>query len=149
MTNTYVTALVESLEKKNKVLDEIIEKNKEQRDLLSEEPFSFEKFDKNTEEKGVLIYRLNQLDEGFESLYEKVKAELDMYKDSYADKIRRMQELIREITDKSTSIQAEEARNKAALEQVFKSERDRLKSGRSGVKALKSYSQAMNFRNNN
>lgn len=149
MTNTYVTALVESLEKKNRVLDEIILKNKEQKELLSEDPFSFEKFDKNTEEKGVLIYRLNQLDEGFESLYEKVKAELDMYKDSYADKIRRMQELIREITDKSTSIQAEEARNKAALEQVFKSERDRLKSGRSGVKALKSYSQAMNFRNNN
>lgn len=149
MTNTYVTALVESLEKKNKVLDEILEKNKEQKELLSEDPFSFEKFDKNTEEKGVLIYRLNQLDEGFESLYEKVKAELDMYKDSYADKIRRMQELIREITDKSTSIQAEEARNKAALEQVFKSERDKLKSGRSGVKALKSYSQAMNFRNNN
>ncbi len=149
MTNTYVTALVESLEKKNRVLDEILEKNKEQKELLSEDPFSFEKFDKNTEEKGVLIYRLNQLDEGFESLYTKVKAELDMYKDAYADKIRRMQELIREITDKSTTIQAEEARNKAALEQVFKSERDKLKSGRSGVKALKSYSQAMNFRNNN
>ncbi len=149
MTNTYVTALVESLEKKNRVLDEILEKNKEQKELLSEDPFSFEKFDKNTEEKGVLIYRLNQLDEGFESLYAKVKAELDMYKDAYADKIRRMQELIREITDKSTTIQAEEARNKAALEQVFKSERDKLKSGRSGVKALKSYSQAMNFRNNN
>jgi len=149
MTNTYVTALVESLEKKNKVLDEIIEKNKEQKALLSEENFSFEKFDKNTEEKGVLIYRLNQLDEGFESLYEKVKAELDTYRDSYADKIRRMQELIRDITDKSASIQAEEARNKSALEQIFKNEREKLKSGRSGVKALKSYSQAMNFRNNN
>ena len=78
-------------------------------------------------------------------MYARVKEELDANRPRYADEIHRMQDLIRQITDKSAGIQAEEARNKAALEAVFKSERDRIKSGRSGVKALQSYSQAMNY----
>ncbi len=146
MSNPYITALIESLEKKIIVLDEIISKNKEQSDLLRADPFSFEAFDRNTEEKGVLIFRLEKLDDGFETLYARVKEELDANRSQYAEEIRRMQELIRQITDKSASIQAEEARNKAALETVFKSERDRIKTGRSGVKALQSYNQAMNYK---
>jgi len=144
--NAYITALRESLEKKISVLDEIITKNKEQAELLRSDPFSFEDFDKNTEEKGVLIFRLEKLDDGFESLYARVKEELDANREQYASEIKHMQDLIREITDKSASIQAEEARNKAALEAVFKSERDRIKTGRSGVKALQSYNQAMNYK---
>ena len=73
MNNTYITAMIESLEKKVAVLDEITKKNAEQAALLKEEEFSFDKFDKNAEEKGVLIYRLEKLDDGFESLYENVK----------------------------------------------------------------------------
>ncbi len=147
MNSTYLTAMIESLEKKVSVLDEIIKKNAEQAALLKEEEFSFDKFDKNAEEKGVLIFRLEKLDDGFESLYAKVKEELDANRAAYSDEIRRMQELIQSITDKSTSIQADEARNKAALEGIFKNEREKLRAGRSGVKALKSYNQAMNFRN--
>ena len=145
MNNTYITAMIESLEKKVAVLDEIIKKNAEQATLLKEEEFSFDKFDKNAEEKGVLIYRLEKLDDGFESLYAKVKEELDANRAAHADEIRRMQDLIQNITDKSTSIQADEARNKAALEGIFRNEREKLRTGRSGVKALKSYNQAMNF----
>ena len=145
MNNIYITAMIESPEKKVAVLDEIIGKNAEQDTLLKEEEFSFDKFDKNSEEKGVLIYRLEKLDDGFESLYSKVKEELDANRATYAGEIRRMQDLIQQITDKSASIQAEEARNKAALENIFRNERERLRAGRSGVKALKSYSQAMSF----
>ena len=145
MNSTYLTAMIESLEKKVAVLDEIINKNTEQAALLKEEEVSFEKFDRNSEEKGVLIYRLEKLDDGFESLYSKVKEELDANRAAYATEIRRMQELIKEITDKSASIQADEARNKAALESIFKNEREKLRAGRSGVKALKSYNQAMSF----
>ncbi len=147
MNGTYLTALSESLEKKIAVLDEIIEKNKEQEALLKEETFSFEAFDKNAEEKGVLIFRLEKLDDGFESLYEKVREELNANRAAYAKEIAHMQDLIRMITEKSATIQAGEARNKASLEKVFKTEREKLRNGRSGVKALKSYNQAMNFKN--
>jgi len=148
MNNTYLTAMIESLEKKVSVLDEIINKNAEQAALLKEEDFSFDKFDKNSEEKGVLIFRLEKLDDGFESLYEKVKEELAAHKAEHAAEIKRMQELIQNITDKSATIQADEARNKAALENIFRNEREKLRAGRSGVKALKSYGQAMSFNKN-
>ena len=54
-----------------------------------------------------------------------------------------MQSLITEITSLSTKIQAEEARNKKALETAFKNEKDRLKGQRSGMKAVRSYAQQM------
>ena len=148
MNDTYLTTMIESLEKKDAVLSEIIKKDAEQAALLKEESFSFEKYDKTVEEKDVLIFRLEKLDDGFESLYAKVKEELDANRALYARQIGRMQELIQSITEKSASIQADEARNKAALENIFRSEREKLRVGRSGVKALKSYNQAMNFRDN-
>ncbi len=145
MEKTYVVALVESLEKKVKVLDDIIEKNKEQEAVLKEEPFSFDRFDKTVEDKGVLIFKLNKLDEGFESLYEKVKAELDNNKPKYAREITAMQSLIREITDKSTLIQADEQRNKQALERIFKDEKKKIKAQRSTANAVNSYTRAMKY----
>jgi len=149
MNDTYITALIESLEKKVEVLNRIVEKNKEQAEILKEVPFSFDKFDKNTEEKGVLIYRLTRLDEGFESVFEKVRDELNENRAAYAIQIKKMQDLITKITDLSTSIQAEEARNKASLEKIFKGEREKIKMQRSGINAVKSYSQAMNYKQNN
>lgn len=147
MSNTYVTALVESLEKKIEVLKEIEVKNAEQAALLKEESFSFDKFDANAEAKGILIHRLTKLDEGFESLFKRVKEELDNNRPQYAAEIRKMQELIREIMAKSTSIEASEARNKAALEKIFSDEKAKIKATRSTAKALKSYTQAMNYKN--
>ncbi len=143
MSNTYITALIESLEKKIKVLNDIHLKDEEQLSIAKTEPFSYDEFDKNSEEKGILIYKLEKLDEGFELVYNNVKEELSKNKDAYKAEIKRMQELISEITALSTKIQAEEARNKKAMEAAFKAEKNRLKAGRSGIKAIRSYSQAM------
>ncbi len=145
MTNTYIVALTESLEKKIAVLKEIRVKNKEQEELLKEEPFSFDKFDKNAEEKGILIFRLNKLDEGFESLYNRVKDELNEHRAEYTKEIAYLKELISEITSESASIEAEEARNKARLENIFKLEKSKIKSQRSNLKAVKSYAKAMAY----
>lgn len=142
-SNTYLVALKESLEKKIEVLKQIHSKNEEQLRIAKTSPFSYEEFDKNSDEKGVLIYKLTKLDEGFELVYENVKQELNANKELYKEDIRVMQSLITEITDWGTKIQAEEARNKAAMENAFRNEKERLKSSRSGVKAVKSYSQTM------
>ena len=45
--------------------------------------------------KAALIEKLEQLDTGFESLYDKVKEELESNKEIHKDQIRQMQELIR------------------------------------------------------
>lgn len=143
MTNSYISALRDSLKKKIDVLNRIHNKDEEQLEIANKQPFDYDAFDKNSEEKGVLIYQLNKLDEGFELVYEKVKEELNANKASYKDEIKEMQALITEITELSTKIQAEEARNKAAMEATFKKEKARFKTERSKVKAVKSYSQTM------
>lgn len=143
MDNTYIAALIDSLNKKIEILNSIHVKDEEQLELTKVNPFPFEAFDKNSDEKGVLIYKLNKLDEGFELVYAKVKDELNSNKAQYASEIKTMQKLISTITDLSTKIQAEEARNKAAMELSFKHEKEKLKSQRSSVNAIKSYTQTM------
>lgn len=143
MSNTYINALIESLEKKIEILDQIHLRDEEQLAIAKTTPFSYEDFDKNTEDKDVLIYKLNKLDEGFELVYEKVREELSANKAKYTSEIKIMQSLITKITEKSASIQAEEQRNKLAMEQAFRNEKTRLKTQRSGVKAVKSYTQTM------
>lgn len=143
MANAYITALSESLDKKYEILKKIHELDEEQYTIAKTSPFSFEEFDKNAEEKGLLIFQLNRLDEGFESVYEKVKEELKANKSSYTAEIKYMQDMISKITDLSTKIQAEESRNKTAIEQSFRYEKEKIKGQRSGMKAVKSYTQTM------
>ena len=145
MANVYITALIESLEKKRDVLKEICLKNAEQYKLATKVPFPESDFDKNSEEKGVLIYKLNKLDEGFELTYEKVREELGGSKEKYKSEILTMQQLIAEITDLSTKIQADELRNKNALEKYFKGERSKLKGLRSQSRAARSYQETMSL----
>lgn len=141
--NTYIAALIDSLNKKIDILEALHVKDEEQLALTKITPFPYEEFDKNSEEKGVYIYKLNKLDVGFELVYEKVKEELDKNRSAYKSEIKTMQSLISKITSLSVKIQAEEARNKQALENALKQEKDNLRANRSGVKAVKSYTNTM------
>lgn len=149
MTNNYIQIMIESLQKKAEKLDEILEKNKEQAELLKEEEFSVELFDRNVEEKAVLIGQLEMLDEGFERTYEHIKEELVSQegKEKYKNEIKTMQQLITELTEKSVSIQAQESRNKQMVEAVFKSEREKIKAVKLGSKAAIDYYRSMNHTN--
>lgn len=146
MDKTYLVALIDSLNSKLDILNQISVKNAEQYELIKGEPFSVEAFDKNSEEKGVLIYKLNTLDDGFRKIYERIGRELGDNKLEYAAEIRTMQELIAKITDLSTKIQADEARNKAALENYFAREKGKIKGSRSQANAVKSYAKVMQNR---
>ena len=114
----YLELLEESLIKKIKVLDKIGEFNLKQKDVFttfSEKP-DLEKFDQFIEEKDKLIEELNLLDDGFEALYARVAETLKSDKEGNAPRIKRLQNLICEITDKSSSLQAQEAENKKLSE---------------------------------
>lgn len=115
----YVKILLESLRKKNLILDEIIEKTNEQQELIKKEQLDMDAFGKNVDEKDGLIQQLMDLDNGFSVLYERVKEELRLHKDQYADEIVVMKKYIAEITAKSMSIQAEEKRNHEVIQKHF------------------------------
>ncbi len=145
MEKQYLSIMEQSLEKKIGILDHIITKNQEQNVLLKDPNMKWEDFDDNANRKMELIEEIDKLDEGFEELFERVKEQLQTPggKEKYAQQIVRMQELIRQITEKSTSIQAQEARNKVLVEQYFQQSRERIRKGRTSSKAAMDYYKSM------
>ena len=145
MEKQYLAIMEQSLEKKIGILDRIIAKNQEQNAILNDPNMKWEDFDDNANRKMELIEEIDKLDEGFEDLFERVKEELESPggKEKHAAQIVRMQELIRQITEKSTSIQAQEARNKVLVEQYFQQSRERIRKGRTSSKAAMDYYKSM------
>ena len=117
--STYLGILIESLEKKAEVLDQIIAKNEEQKLMLNDDNMDEDDFTDNLKAKEELIDQLELLDDGFQEVYNRIKEELVSKKDAYADEIKRMQELISEITDKSMTIRDAEERKRQAAQRKF------------------------------
>lgn len=147
MIENYLGILENSLCKKLSVLDEIAVYNSAQEQLLKKEKLSLEELDENMKQKDALISKLTELDEGFESLYGRIKEQLQADRDVYREQIRRLQELISRVTEKSVSIQAQEARNKKLLEEYFAGERSQLRQGRKSSKAAYGYYKSMSNSN--
>ena len=112
VTDNYIGIMIESLRRKKDVLTDILKLSEEQSLLLDDPNLEPDTFEKNVNRKAALIDKLEQLDTGFESLYDKVKEELESNRDIHKEQIRQMQELIRALTELNMQIQATEARNK-------------------------------------
>lgn len=139
MNQQYLDILEDSLIKKNNILDEIKKINDDQKECLQRDDIEFEVFDTYIGKKAEYIEKLEFLDQGFESLYARVEEELKENRELYADQIRRMQQHIREITDKSASIQAQESRNRDLINSYFGKRRNEIKDGRRNSKAAMNY----------
>lgn len=143
MNSNYIDIMIQSLEKKTAVLDQLIELNKQQKLYLQDPNLSPEDFEKNMDRKASLIDDLNQLDGGFDELFERVKGELNANRQAYAEQIKRMQGLIREITEKSNTIQTQEARNREQAQRKFADVRKQVKGVRNSQKVVRQYYQNM------
>ncbi len=141
--DNYLKILEDSLLKKIKVLDDIAEYNEEQGRIFSDGSADTDKFDEYIAKKEELISELNLLDEGFEALYARISGQLKDNRALYSRQIKRLQELVQEVTDKSVSVQAQEARNKALIEEYFANERLNLRSRRKTSKAVYDYYKTM------
>lgn len=144
MIENYLQVLEESLHKKMDVLNGIEEANRRQEQILKEQPVSEDDFDKSIDEKGVFIDELNKLDEGFETLYGNIKEQLLEGREKYKEQIASLQKLITQVTEKSVSIQAQEARNKVLAEKFFADRKQELGNGRRSSKAAFDYYRNMN-----
>ena len=144
MEETYISIMIQSLRKKAAVLDEIIRQDDLQKDYLMDPECEVEKFDETVENKNRLIEQLTYLDSGFEKLYAQVAEELEGKKAEHATEIREMQSLIKNITDKSVMIQAQEARNKDLMMQKFGAIKKHARNVRVNSKAITGYYRTMN-----
>ena len=147
MSLSSAQVLVESLEKKSRILDEIIKENEAQERLFKQEELDLEALDSSSDRMGELAEKLELLDEGFESVYDRIREELIENKQAYRVEIKRMQELIAVITEKIVSINAARMRNNIQAEQRFKKSRQQIRSASSQMKASKNYYNHMNSLN--
>lgn len=144
MMGNYLDALEQSLVEKSKVLDQIREYNSRQEELFKSDTPELALFDSYVEEKGILIERLTKLDEGFEILFESVKKELDGNRSKYQTHIKRLQQLVSEVMEKSVTVQTQEQRNKKLVEDYFSKEKSGIGQGRRNSKAAYDYYKTMN-----
>ncbi|MCH5275119.1 MAG: flagellar protein FliT [Lachnospiraceae bacterium] len=143
MMDNYLEILEDSLKQKSVILDKITEYNGKQEALLKQEKMSLEDFDFYMEQKDELIEQLGRLDDGFETLYERIRQQLQENKDAHKEQIGRLQRLITQVTEKSVSIQAQETRNKKLVEEYLAREKQQLGQDRQTSKAAYDYYKSM------
>lgn len=136
--------LQDSLEQKLLVLTAIEKKSKEQSVLVANPDVALEDIDKNMEEKSKLIDKLTKLDGGFEALYDNIRKELLDKKEAYKPQIAKIQEYISKVMEKSASIEAIEARNKAAIEGIFRNRKKELQHKRTVSSVARQYYKSAN-----
>lgn len=140
----YLQIMIECLEKKIHVLDQIIELDQRQFEVSNHQPMDFEAYDKTMDEKGELIDELNKLDDGFNTTYERVKDEVKAHPQQYKAQVEQLQELIRIAVEKGVTIEAQEQRNKSSMEVSLSMKRNEIKQLKRSRAAVTKYYDAMN-----
>ena len=136
MEQNCVQILARSLEKKSQALSKIIEQNTLQETILKQEEFDMDAFEASVDAQNKLVEELEQLDTGFEALYERVREDMMVNKDRYHQEIAS--------TDKVVTVNAGNMRNKRLAENQFKKVRENIRNGISKSKVARGYYNSMN-----
>ena len=139
----YVNVLADSLQKKQSVLKEILAITKKQEELLKTESFEEEKFLQLVNEKQRYIDKMQELDNGFEVVFNRVKAELESERERYQSQIIKIQRLIVQVTELGVNIQALEKRNKVQMDKVIAQRKQSIRNKRTNNSAASNYYRNM------
>lgn len=139
MNQSGAQILLQSLEKKNALLDDMIFQNSVQEDILKQDEFDMDAFDRAIDRQSGYVEELERLDQGFEAVYDRVRGELIQNKTQYRNEIVQMKNLIQQITDKIVKINAGNMRNKMLAENHFKNQKKAIGSSLSKTKAVRNY----------
>ena len=142
----YISILSDSLIKKLDILKKILSLTKEQNNILSEndiDKVDVQSFDKVVEEKGKLIEKLQELDRGFDSVYQKIALALNTNKEAYKPEILQMQNLIRSITDTGMELESLEQQNKTKFNNYIRNKRHAINDFKQSNRVATSYYQNM------
>ena len=142
-TENYLQIMIDSMLKKKGILKQIIAFNEEQEELLKEEEFNGDAFQKNMENKSDCIDELNALDDGFQMIYDRIKADINEYKARYKEDIKTLQQLIKEVTELGVTIQAQESRNHVKADMKFRQLRQETKTAKRSVSMANKYYKNM------
>lgn len=106
--------------------------------------FKEEAFEKNVADKGEVVEKILRLDEGFNSVFNRIKEELQTNKGKYAKDIEHLKELVASVTDLGVRIQAQELRNKQLVEKRFAQMRKELSQAKRTTSTANAYYKNVN-----
>lgn len=147
MVEKNLDLLEQNLEKKNGVLDCLLEVCDKQTVLLKSPSVELEAFDGCMEEQDKGVQELILLNDEAEDLYEQLRSENLLINGPYGEQIKRLRALISQIMDKTSLLQEKEQSNKQRMEAYFQMERKSFGTGRRSSKAALDYYRNMNRSN--
>ena len=144
MLEEYLKALITGMDAKAECLNKLQQKTDAQTELLKADTMNWDAFDALVDEKDILIDELDKLDDGFQSVFERIKDELQAHKPEYKNGIAKLQEQIKRVTAQSTSLMASEQRNKDLAEKHFASAKKGIRQSKTTSRVAANYYANMN-----
>ncbi len=139
--SVYVNMMSDSLTQKEGILKSLLEYTRKQGMLLQNEDMDMDDFQSLIDQKGLLVNRLNEMDEVFDALFRRVKDELEAHRERYVQEIREMQEILPHISDLSVQIQALEQQNDAHFKEYVAGRKKVIRDFHVNNKAVSHYHQ--------
>lgn len=124
---TYIRMMLDVLNKKEVHLTNLLDLTKEQEKLLKEEDFDEAEFALLIEKKSGNLRKLEEVDSGFQSIYNRVAEEMKTNKEEYKEQILELQKLISSITDLGVKLSALEEKNRGTLEIRLRDKRQNIR----------------------
>lgn len=144
MVKRYLEMLDQSLNQKKQMLDQMIEMTATQKASLEKDPVDWTGFDDLVEKKAEMIERLDRMDDGFESVYDRIREELLRDKEQYKEFVAEIQKKIQAVSDASATLMAAERRNKELVEAKMADEKKKLQQRKTTSKVASNYYRTMN-----
>ena len=147
-TENYLQIMIDSLVQKEELLKQIVDYNEKQQAIITAAEFDEQAFEQNLSDKGELVEKILKLDEGFNSVFNRVKDEVQHNKAKFKQPLQRLKELVSAVTDLGVRIQAQELRNKQLVEKRFAQMRKELSNVKSQNSEMSAYYKNANKLNN-
>lgn len=145
-TVKYLNIMIDSLEKKQGLMEALLKKTEAQNECIDKKDYesaNWNQFEVLIIEKEELIDKIDQLDTGFDQVFDRVKTELDSNKADYADEIKKLQSLITVLTDIGVRIAASEERNRQNIDAIMTAAKAGIGKARKNMKATSGYITSM------
>lgn len=139
----YVNMMVDTLERKKVILEQLFHQTKVQETLLKDEEMDMDSFQQMIDLKGEEIEKLNQMDEGFDTLFHHVEKEINENRMAYKSQIQKMQKLINEVSELGIQIQALEHQNSGHFKVYLANQKQAVKKFHTNNRTAASYYQNM------
>ncbi len=125
------------------MLQALLEATVRQSDYVDGEKFDLDEFQKTVDQKDVLLKQLNELDAGFEQVFQEIRVELKENQPQYQKEIDAMQALIRKCTDIGVQISRIEVQNKDKIAVKFAEQKKALREIKTSSKVASTYYKTM------